>query len=299
MILNYSRRPASRGLVRKRADLGALIFRVTALLVLVLSCMAGARLFSHQSRNSKTEVNSPLSAASNTAYLAEFQHAPKIEVRSRRLVYPYSIVPGGVSSADELRQAAVHDSVVASHYAGFNYRRAHLIEVKQAQKVYLSYRLHNKVYWTVRQASLHPGEKLLTDGTLTARMRCGNQVSVLPHVATSPDEPMLAELDRPDAMASGIEALPASPESRLLAVDPALPFGPSRTVPNGIVGPPGVFVPPPVGGGGPGSGGGTGGGNGGGGGGGGGGHPPETPEPGTIVLVLSGAAIIFARYRKH
>jgi hypothetical protein len=279
-----------------------LIFRAIAFLALIAVCVGGIRLVSHRPRVSQEEGKAAPSAASNTAYLLESQAAPKIQTRSRRMVYPYSIVPGGVTSADELSQAAAHDSVVASHYAGFNYRRAHLVEVKQAQKVYLSYRLHNKVFWTVRQASLHPGEKLLTDGTVTARARCGNQVSVLPHVATSPDEPTLAELDRPDAMASGIEGLPAVPDSRLLVVDPGLPFGPSHTGPTGFVGgggPPGVLAPPPIGGGGPGAGGGGGNGGGGNGGGGGGGHPPETPEPGTIVLVLSGAGIIFARYRKH
>lgn len=297
--MNYWHRPTSRGLVRRKADLAAFILRITTFLALLAVSVAGVRLFLNRSRSAETAGTLPLSTTSNTAYLGELQRAPKIEVRRRRLVYPYSIVPGGVTSADELRQAAAHDSVVAGHYAGFNYRRAHLVEVKQARKVYLSYRLHNKVYWTVRQASLHPGEKLLTDGTLTARARCGNQVSVLPHVATSPDEPTLAELDRPDAMASGIEGLPASPEARLLAVDPALPFGPTHAGATGIAGgggPPGIFVPPPIGGGGvPGGGGNGGGGNGGGGG---GGHPPETPEPGTIVLVLSGAGLIFARYRK-
>ena len=299
--MNYLHRRASGELVRKKADLAALIFRVTAFLALVVMSVAGVRLFSNRARTFQTEGKSSPSEESNTAYLGEIQPAPHIEARRRRLVYPYSIVPGGVSSAEELRQAATHDSVVAGHYAGFNYRRAHLIEVKHVQKAYLSYRLHNKVYWTVRQASLHPGEKLLTDGSLTARARCGNQVSVLPHLATSPEEPTLAELDRPDAIASGMEGLPASPDSRLLAVDPGMPFGPSHPGPTGISGgggPPGVFVPPPIGGGGggPGGGGGGGGGNGGGGG---GGHPPETPEPGTIVLVLSGAGIIFARYRKH
>jgi uncharacterized membrane protein YgcG len=300
--LNYSHRPASKGLVRKKADFAGLIFRVIAFLSLIAMCVGGIRLASRYQRTSRQEWHAGASGASNTASLIESRTAPKIQARSRRLVYPYSIVPGGISSADELRQAASHDSVVASHYSGFNYRRAHLIEVKQAQKVYLSYRLHNKVYWTVRQASLHPGEKLLTDGTVTARARCGNQVSVLPHVAISPDEPTLAELDRPDAMASGIEGLPAAAESRLLAVDPALPFGASHPRATGIVGgggPPGVFVPPPIGGGGLGGGGGNGGGGNGGGGGGGGGHPPETPEPGTIVLVLSGAGIIYARYCKH
>jgi hypothetical protein len=303
--LNYLRRPASRGLVRKKTDLAALIFRITALLALVAVCVAGIRWFSNPSRTSEIGGKSTLSTASNTAYLGEFQGAPKIQAGSRRLVYPYSIVPGGVSSADELRQAAAHDSVVATHYAGFNYRRAHVIEVKQPQKVYLSYRLHNKVYWTVRQASLHVGEKLLTDGTVTARSRCGNQVSVLPRVASSPEEPTLAELDRPDAMASGIEGFPAALNSKILNVDPGLPLGPANSgVPVAGGGtPPGVFVPPPIGGGGIGIGGGGGSGGGGGpgggtGGGGGGGHPPATPEPGTIVLVLSGAGIIFARYRK-
>lgn len=298
--MNYLRRPPSPGLVRKKPVIAALVLRTAAFLVLVIMCVAGIRLFSNRSRTSETLGKSPLSTPSSTAYLAEFQGAPQIQARGHRLVYLYSIVPGGVSSADELRQAAARDSVVAGHYAGFNYSRAHLIQVKQAQKVYLSYRLHNKVYWTVRQASLHVGEKLLTDGTVTARTRCGNQVSVLPHVAISPEEPTLAELDRPDAIASGIEGLPAATDSKLLALDPALPFGPSHAGPPGVAGgarPPGVFVPPPIGGGvgGPGTGGG--GGNGGGGGGG-GGHPPETPEPGTIVLVLSGAGIIFARYRK-
>jgi hypothetical protein len=293
--LNNSQRPASRGLVRKKANFAELIFRVTAFVALIAVCVVGIRLLSHRARVSQEGKPAP-SAASNTAYLVESQAVPKIQTRSRRLVYPYSVVPGGVTSANELQQAAAHDSVVATHYAGFNYRRAHLIGVKQAQKVYLSYRLHNKVFWTLRQASLHPGEKLLTDGTLTARARCGNQVSVLPHVATSPDEPTLAELDRPDAMASGIEGFPAAPDSKL-AVDPGLPISPSRPGATGIVGgggPPGVFLPPPIGGGG-------GGGNGGGGngGGGGGGHPPEAPEPGTIVLVVSGAGIIFARYRKR
>jgi uncharacterized membrane protein YgcG len=301
--LNYSQRPASRGLVRKKANFAKLSFGAIAFMVLVAMCVGGIYLISHRPRVSQEEGKALPSAASNTAYLLESQAVPKIQTRSRRLVYPYSIVPGGVASADDLQQAAAHDPVVATHYAAFNYHRAHLVEVKQAQKVYLSYRLRNKVFWTVRQASLHPGEKLLTDGAVTARTRCGNQVSVLPHVAISPDEPTLAELDRPDAMASGIVSPTAAPDSRLLAVDPALPFGPSRTGPTGLVGgggPPGVFVPPPIGGGGGGPGGGGGNGGGGnGGGGGGGGHPPETPEPGTIVLVLSGAGIIFARYRKH
>jgi hypothetical protein len=299
--LNYSRTGADTGAGRKKRHLVVYSLFLTVSLI-VVSGVCIHFLTNRTQHNEDARILNP-SSTSNTAYLLEAQRAPQIQARGRRLIYPYSIVPGGISSAEDLRNAAAHDGVVATHFSGFNYRRARLIEVKQPQKVYLSYRLHNKVYWTVRQASLHVGEKLLTDGTLTARTRCGNQVSVLPRVASSPDEPPLAELDRPDAMASGIEGFPAALNSKILNVDPGLPIGPATSgvpVPGGGT-PPGVFVPPPIGGGGFGGGGGTGGGSGGGGGpggGGGGGHPPATPEPGTILLVLSGAGIIFARYRK-
>jgi hypothetical protein len=291
--LNYSRRRARRGLVRKRGDLGAVVVRATAFLVLVAFCVAGLRWISTRSQTSYQLRKSPSFTGSVASYVLESPRAPKIQSRNRRLVYPYSVVPGGVGSAEELRAAATHDSVVAKHYSGFNYRRARLVEVKEPRKVYLSYRLHNKIYWTVQQASLHPGEKLLTDGTVTARARCGNQVSVLPQTSTSPEEPTMAELDRPDAVASGIEGFPGTLDSNLLHIDPAMPLGPSASGGNAVGpgGPPGVFVPPPLGGGGGGSSGGTGGG--------GGNPPPATPEPGTIVLVISGAGIIFARYRRR
>ena len=296
--MNHSRYRARRRLPKKRSDSPGIVVRATAFLALTFVCVTGIRWISSPAQTPDRLRKVTSSSGSVTSYILDSQHPPKIQPRNRRLVYPYSIVPGGVTSPDELREAAAHDSVVASHYSGFNYRRAHLVEVKQAQKVYLSYRLRNKVYWTVRQAILHPGEKLLTDGNLTARTRCGNQVSVLPQALTSPEEPTLAELDRPDAIASGIEALPSSLDSNLLNVDPGMPVGPSHAGAPGVGGggPPGVFVPPPLGGGG--NGGGPGGGpGGGGGGGGGGGRPPATPEPGTIILVISGAGIIFARYR--
>lgn len=230
---------------------------------------------------------------------------PETQIRNRRAVYPYSIVPGGVESAQELREAAAHDSTVAGHYAGFNYDRARVSEVKRASLVYLSYRRGNKVYWTRKQVSLHPGEKLLSDGKITARTRCGNQVSVLPRAETSPEEPQLAELDRPDGVASGIEALPGNFDSNLFQLDPATPGGPSSPGGSTFSGnsgdPPSGFIPLPAGG--------TGGGGGGtvnppGGGGGGGGcvgtdcnPPPPVPEPGTAILFLSGAAAVVTRLR--
>ena len=275
--------------------------RSLVFVLLVALCVAGIRLVSEGIYHADSFKGTQLAERDHSLSLLAGPQAVAIQARNRRLVYPYSVVPGGVSSADELREASAHDATVAEHYAGFDYRRARVIEVDRPRLVYLSYRRGGHVFWTRKQASLHPGEKLLTDGRITARTRCGNQVSVLPQARTSPEEPLMAELDRPDAVASGRE-FPPSFNSSLLQVDPAMPFGPGPTGGGPLVGPgpPGVSMPFPVGlpiaGGG----------------GGGGGcvpspsnnncnpaPPPETvPEPGTAVLVLSGAAAVFARFRQ-
>ena len=119
----------------------------------------------------------------------------------------------------------------------------------------------------------------------------------------------MAELDLPDAMASGMErSLPSTFDSKLLDYDPGLPFGPlTPGQGNAFAGgpPPGGFMPMPIGGGGgvsvnppitcppgdtseacthnppppppP--------------------PPPAVPEPGTFVLMISGAAAVLVRMR--
>jgi hypothetical protein len=229
--------------------------------------------------------------------------AEAVRARNLRLVYPYSVIPGGVGSVAELRDAAAHDTVVAEHYAGFDYARARVIRVDRPRLVYLSYRRGGKIHWSSKQASLHPGEKLITDGKVTARERCGNQVSVLPQANTAPDEPLMAELDQPDALASGIE-VPSTLNSQLMHMDPVMPVGPNLPGAGGGTpiggtpvgaGPPGVSMPFPIGlpiSGGtcvpskknhnckqeP--------------------PPAAAPEPGTLVLMFSGGAAVLVRFRR-
>jgi hypothetical protein len=233
---------------RNRTRIGGVVLRSVAFLVLVAGCVAGVRWLNQP--HSYSVSNGP-SLKSTAAFPSSFA-APQVQSRNRRLVYPYSVVPGGVASAAELRQAADHDATVAKHYSGFNYQRARIVEVSQPKLVYLSYRRGNQIFWTRKRASLHKGEKLLTDGHITARTRCGNQVSVLPQANSSPQEPTMAELDRPDAVASGMErTFPSDFNSKLLEIDPGLPFGPSGPG-NMFAGgpPPGGFMPMPIGGGG-------------------------------------------------
>lgn len=302
------RHSRSRGRRRRsRGRVGGILIRSIAFLAIVAGCVVAFRWLNEPRQS--IAGNSVIIKSS--VPLPSIFSVPQVQSRNRRMVYPYSVVPGGVASAEELREAADHDPVVSQHYSGFDYQRARVVEVSQPKLVYLSYRRGDKIFWTRKQASLHKGEKLLTDGHITARTRCGNQVSVLPQANTSPQEPTIAELDRPDAMASGMyQAGPSDFDSRLFNVDPGLPLGPASSVPGNLFAggpPPGGFIPMPIGGIpiGP------------------SGHkcppgdtseqcnhkpppppppppPPAVPEPTTIVLVASGAAAVLARtWRKR
>ena len=114
-----------------------------------------------------------------------------------RTVYPYSVIPGGIASVVDLREQAARDYVVRRHFANFAYRFAHIIQVHAAREVYLSYRLGDRVVWTTKKVHLHPGEELITDGNITARTRCGNQISETPQGEVAAEEPSEDVLDKP------------------------------------------------------------------------------------------------------
>jgi PEP-CTERM motif len=96
---------------------------------------------------------------------------------SGRQLYPYSVVPGGVATPDELKSAVLRDPVVAAHYADFDVAKARLIRLQEDHAFYVSYRLGNHIYWTKNKLTLFKGEALLTDGKHEARTRCANRLS--------------------------------------------------------------------------------------------------------------------------
>jgi len=169
-----------------------------------------------------------------------------------RPVYPYSVVPGGVRNAKELKWFAEHDPVVAAHYAGFDYDHARLVRLTLARTVYVSYRIGNHIYWTRRRIKLHKGETLLTDGKITARTRCANRVEELPKQAAAPSEPPVEKFEEPIRAGEGtaMQSPPVPFDSALLnrpLMPDVEPAGPLSSLYNPFVGgsyPP--IAPPPL-----------------------------------------------------
>jgi hypothetical protein len=282
----------------------ALLFTLLAVLSFGLSSVA-LRYFSPSlfRASQSAEPTRQAAEASRTLLLQAQQES--LHSMENRPVYPYSIFPGGVKDARELKWAAEHDPVVAAHYAGFDYDHARIVRLTLARTVYVSYRIGQKVYWTRHRVSLHKGETLITDGKITGRTRCANRVEEVPQQATSSLEPPAVQFEEPVAPAVGTatQAPPVpfqsafnrpplgGPPPPLLLYDP---IGPGTWIP---------LDPPPL----PGVcgigkekgvtvGGKKKGSNGCGPGAGGGG---EVPEPSTWVLMISGLGLIYWTARKR
>jgi hypothetical protein len=195
-----------------------------------------------------------------------------------RPVYPYSVIPGGVRSLAELKRDMEKDAVVARQYRSFDFQRAHLLQVSEKQAMYVSYRVGQKIYWTRRTVSLHPGETLISDGKMVVRARCGNRVAKAPLDAGSPLEPPQEDFDQPyGAMIAVPTALP------VLATSPSsLPAPITKKKKKWWVLP--LFAAP-LGGLDPAS----------------SSHQPlaVTPEPGMTLLLLSGSGAAYWRVRKY
>ncbi len=149
-----------------------------------VSSMAYSSVEANQIKSSETDPASPT-------------YASFVRSRPGRPAYLYSVIPGGIASPEELRQAMDHDPVVAQQFAGFDFQRAHLIQVSDSQPMHVAYRMGDKVYWTRKKMALHKGETLISDGKIAARTRCGNRIALVPLGPPAFAEPTLADLDQP------------------------------------------------------------------------------------------------------
>jgi hypothetical protein len=228
---------------------------------------------------------SPLTAQDVPANPTDSLDRLNMASRPVRPAYPYSIIPGGVGSAQELRQIAEHDPVVAQHFQGFNYQQAHLVTVSEKQSMYVAYRKGDKVYWTRKKVALHPGETLISDGKIVARTRCGNRVAVAPLGPPAIMDPLESDLNQPlfandmvtnapepqpEAYASSIPSAPTDAANALRPTKSRRRFLPLFFVPfAGLPGNSSSHAPLAV-----------------------------APEPGTMLLLSSGLAGVYWKSRK-
>lgn len=115
---------------------------------------------------------------------------------SWREVYPYSVVPGGVYTTRELADAVADDPAVAEHYADIALPAMRVTVVDSPREAYMSYRLGDRIFWTTRKLRLREGERILTNGDVAIRARCGNRLSDVPMMPTSEVEPAADEFER-------------------------------------------------------------------------------------------------------
>ena len=229
------------------------------------------------------------------AVLAGQSRAKRQSASKNRLYYPHSVIPGGLVDPDDLRLAAAGDRVVGQHYSNFQWERAHLVTLNEPRMMFLSYRIGDRVFWTKKPMWLPRGERLISDGKMMARTRCGNRVEEKAQPATSAEEPAAEEFDQP-MLAAGTAIhgpIPADFESALRGPEgPMLIAGgpaPLASIPGGVLFPIGPPIDvcslrdpseeqkkkcrqPPL-------------------------PPPAVPEPGTFVLLASGVAGVLCRYR--
>jgi hypothetical protein len=258
--------------------------RLTAI-VLFLAVVTAFCSFEWQRHHGAGSAMSGISAGPNPSGLTPQEALSALVPREkpRKVVYPYSIIPGGVHSVAELKAAMAKDPVVSAQYAAFKIEYARIMRLDRDRKMHVNYRRGDDVYWTQREVSLSKGEMLITDGSRTALLRCGNLISDDIAEPANADEPTEAELFTPVPIAFS-PGDPVSddrfPEFQLAenpnappSVTNISPIGgstPTIVLPSGPLPYPHENPPPPPN---P--------------------HIVKTPEPGSAYLLLAGLMAFF------
>jgi len=172
-------------------------FWFRAPLLLFVPAVLLVTLFALRHSHRAEAVSNGSIASLETNWQTAFDRSASASPESRRAVFPYSVIPGGVRDANELRSSAAKDPVVAEHYSDFRIARAHTIRLDRPSAMFVSYRMNNHVYWTRNRMIIPAGETLISDGENYARVRCGNRLSSIAALPVSIAEPPAEKLDTP------------------------------------------------------------------------------------------------------
>jgi hypothetical protein len=210
----------------------------------VVGAFVSAVLFLEALKEARVE---PLAAANETVLAHDLELEPARH-ESPRPIYPFSVIPGGVYSAEEFVEAVATDPAVGAHYGDIMPASMHVETVDGPRAAYMSYRVGDQIYWTKGKLALHEGERVLSDGSVTVRARCGNRLSDEPMLPVSDAEPPVEEFENdpappvvaaPPVLADGggpklsLDAITASE----LPMEPLSVSDPSTSVPFFAMGP--------------------------------------------------------------
>lgn len=129
----------------------------------------------------------------------------------RSVVYPYSVVAGGVESSGDVEEAVARDPLVKDHYDDINVRHLEPVKLRHDTMAYVSFRKHGQIYWTSSKVSLPKGERVLSDGANCIRSRCGNRISWEPRgpvLENKSEEPTSGQLNTAEVRGQSLEEMP-------------------------------------------------------------------------------------------
>ena len=116
-------------------------------------------------------------------------YMPAPDARAERSVYPFSVIPGGIASLDDVLNSVQRDPVVAQHYRDLSPIDMHFERLPVPIQVYASYRVGHSVFWTQHRIVVPRGELVLRDDSHFIRARCGNRLAfALPPEANEPSK---------------------------------------------------------------------------------------------------------------
>jgi hypothetical protein len=163
-----------------------------------------------------------------------------VESRPNRVIYPFSLVPGGVLDGAEVAAIRVADAAVRNHYSDVGSRLTRET-MPRDEWLYTSYRVGASVYWTKHTVRVRAGEAVLSDGVHMIRARCGNRLSAVPNKPTRLIDPPSIFQDTPT-----IDTPTGVPDGNPPEVTFANPGGDPLDIPVDLPGRPATPVSHPI-----------------------------------------------------